>query len=376
MKKKKIIIMLILLVFIFIVGISFYVFYNSKSIKVILKKNLNYEINSDIYNVDGISKILNGEIISKKKMINSSKLGKVTINIKLKDYFKNVINYSYFITIIDTVSPVIECEDVISITEGDEIDLLSNVKVTDNSMEDIKASVNGDFDINKVGVYELTYIAKDSSGNEGKKDFKLEVKEKEKIVSNNVNENRTFTTSKGFKAEVIDGITYINGTLIANKSYSLPSSYNPGGLTGEFNDAFNKMASAAASDGLNIYVVSGFRSYNYQNNLYNNYVNQDGRDLADTYSARPGHSEHQTGIAADINMVDSDFEFTDEGRWLNDNAYKYGFILRYPKGKTSETGYIFEPWHYRYVGVDLATKLYNNGDWISLENYFGISSEY
>ncbi len=75
-------------------------------------------------------------------------------------------------------------------------------------------------------------------------------------------------------------------------------------------------------------------------------------------------------------MVADSFEYTAEGKWLNDNAYKYGFILRYPKGKTSETGYIFESWHYRYVGVDLATKLYNGGNWISLEDYFGITSQY
>ena len=136
------------------------------------------------------------------------------------------------------------------------------------------------------------------------------------------------------------------------------------------------MANAASSAGLSIRVVSGFRSYNTQNNLYNNYVNRDGRAAADTYSARPGHSEHQTGLAADINLVDDSFEYTSEGQWLNNNAYKYGFILRYPKGKTSETGYIYESWHYRYVGVDLATKLYNGGNWISLENYFGITSQY
>ena len=78
----------------------------------------------------------------------------------------------------------------------------------------------------------------------------------------------------------------------------------------------------------------------------------------------------------DINMVDDSFENTAAGKWLFNNAYKYGFCLRYPKGKTNETGYMYESWHYRYVGVDLATKLYNNGNWITLENYFGITSEY
>ena len=254
------------------------------------------------------------------------------------------------------------------------MDLKSKAKVSDNSKEKIKASIEGDYDSNKVGSYKLNFVAKDSSGNVAKKEFTLEVMEKEKAALNSG--NGSFTTSKGFKGKVIDGVTYINGILIANKTYSLPSSYYPGGLTNEFNEAFNQMKSAASSEGINIYVVSGFRSYNTQNTLYNNYVNRDGRDEADTYSARPGHSEHQTGLAADFNMVDDDFEYTAEGKWLNDNAYKYGFILRYPKGKTGETGYIYESWHYRYVGVDLASKLYNGGNWISLESYFGITSQY
>ena len=102
----------------------------------------------------------------------------------------------------------------------------------------------------------------------------------------------------------------------------------------------------------------------------------DGKALADTYSARPGHSEHQSGLAIDINMADSAFDSSPEAKWLNDNAYKYGFILRYPKGKDNITGYMYESWHFRYVGTELANKLYNDGNWITLEEYFGIDSKY
>ena len=164
--------------------------------------------------------------------------------------------------------------------------------------------------------------------------------------------------------------------MIVNKSYPIPSSYNPGGLTSEFNNAFSSMQQAAQADGIGIWVISGFRSYNTQNTLYNNYAARDGYAAADTYSARPGHSEHQTGLAADINVIDDDFGETPEGKWLNDNAWKYGFILRYTKDGVGETGYKYEPWHFRYVGTDLATKLYNNGNWITMENYFGITSQY
>ena len=136
------------------------------------------------------------------------------------------------------------------------------------------------------------------------------------------------------------------------------------------------MQAAAKADGLNIYISSGFRSYSYQKNLYNNYVNRDGVVAADTYSARAGHSEHQSGLAFDVNTINDSFANTEEGKWLNDNCYKYGFILRYPKGKSDETGYQYEPWHFRYVGVELAEKLYNNGNWITVEDYFGITSKY
>ena len=99
-----------------------------------------------------------------------------------------------------------------------------------------------------------------------------------------------------------------------------------------------------------------------------------------TYSARPGHSEHQTGLAMDILTSSTSESKTPQFKpaldWLADNAYKHGFILRYPEGKNHITGYIFEPWHYRYVGTELAEILYNNGDWITLEEYFGIDSAY
>ena len=136
------------------------------------------------------------------------------------------------------------------------------------------------------------------------------------------------------------------------------------------------MKSAAKEENLDIFISSGYRSYNRQKTLYNNYVSNDGKEEADTYSARPGHSEHQSGLALDVNTVDDSFANTEEAKWLVENCYKYGFILRYPKGKSNETGYKYEPWHFRYVGEDLATKLYNNGNWITMENYFGITSTY
>lgn len=175
------------------------------------------------------------------------------------------------------------------------------------------------------------------------------------------------------KMEVIDGITYFDGVMIANKTYTLPASYNPG-VQPVAMDAFYDMQAAAAADGISLWILSSFRSYEDQDVIYNRYVAQDGRDAADTYSSRPGHSDHQTGYTFDLNSLEQDFQYDPAGKWLDKNCYKYGFIIRYPKGKESSTGYMYEPWHVRYIGVDLATKVTQSG--LSLEEYFGITSQY
>ena len=207
------------------------------------------------------------------------------------------------------------------------------------------------------------------------------------VPSGNVVSNGT--TSKGFKIQEINGATYIDGVLIANKTYALPQDFIPTNPDQPVNadrsstcldktlmSAWKIMLKDATAKGLNIYISSGYRSYNYQVNVYNRYVKSDGAAVADTYSSRPGNSEHQTGLCFDLNTIEDSFQYTNEGKWINDNCYKYGFCIRFPKGKDSATGYQYESWHLRYVGVDLATKLYNNGDWLSLEEYFGITSQY
>lgn len=269
-------------------------------------------------------------------------------------------------------SPKITFKEIITTQVGEKIDLLQGVKVTSSNGETIDASVEGNYDFNKEGEYHLYYVAKSANGNITKEPFTLKVTKKDE---NTINDKNHFTTSKGFQGEVIDGVTYIEGTLIVNKTYSLPSTYGSG-LTEETKKAFAKLKSAALLDGFDIYIASGFRSYERQVTLYNNYVARDGKSAADTYSARPGYSEHQSGLTFDVNEVSDKFHGTPEANWLSDNCYKYGFILRFPNGKEQETGYKYESWHFRYVGEELAEKLYNNGDWLTLEGYFGITSEY
>ena len=185
-------------------------------------------------------------------------------------------------------------------------------------------------------------------------------------------------TKKKYVLAEKDGATYVvtpyGYTLIANKTYSLPASYAPGDLTAECSAAFREMQKGAARSGIDLYIVSGYRSYYLQQSIYSRYCARDGRAEADTYSARPGHSEHQSGLAMDLNSLYASFAYTAEGRWLAANAYKYGFIIRYPKGKQSVTGYVYEPWHVRYLGKELAADVYSSG--LCLEEYFGITSSY
>ena len=134
--------------------------------------------------------------------------------------------------------------------------------------------------------------------------------------------------------------------------------------------AFENMSKEANKENLKIIAMSTYRSYEYQVNLYNNYAKSDGKAAADTYSGRPGNSEHQTGLAVDVYNQDETYtnkKKTEEYIWMQDNAYKYGFILRFPKGKEKETGYEFESWHYRYVGKNIAKIIKENN--ISLEEY-------
>lgn len=171
----------------------------------------------------------------------------------------------------------------------------------------------------------------------------------------------------------VTNATYIQGILIANKTYALPSDYNPG-VDPTANSALNEMINGAAADGVSLWIASSFRSYEKQAALYNNYVARDGKAEADRYSARPGHSEHQTGLAFDLNSLEQSFGETKEGKWIAANCWKYGFILRYPQNKEAQTGYMYEPWHVRYVGYDVAKNVYNSG--LCLEEYLGITSVY
>ncbi len=176
----------------------------------------------------------------------------------------------------------------------------------------------------------------------------------------------------------------IQNLILVNKNNELESKYEPEDLVlikdnkgkdilikKQVEKSYQKLYKDALKQGINISVISGYRSYEYQKNIYERNVKKDGEEIANSYSAKPGESEHQTGFAIDIGSGKCDleqcFEDTKEGKWLFENAHKYGFILRYPKNKTDITGYIYEPWHYRYVGINNAKAIYDSQ--VTLEEY-------
>lgn len=168
---------------------------------------------------------------------------------------------------------------------------------------------------------------------------------------------------------------YIDGILVVNKDYCIPKDYKSE-KEGESLEAFAKMKEAAKEDGIILNIRSGHRSYHTQVSLFNKYAKRDGIEAANTYSAKPGFSEHQTGLAYDFTGRNTNrvpgiwFDNTPEAKWLYENAHEYGFILRYPKNKEHITGYIYESWHYRYIGTE-HSKNFNMND-LTLEEYLGL----
>ena len=185
----------------------------------------------------------------------------------------------------------------------------------------------------------------------------------------------TTTTVETSNAEpVFNGSYYsIKGKyddiIVVNKKYPLSATYNPG-ENATAKEAFTRLRNDMIAQGLNVgYGYSGFRSYSTQANLYQNYVNRDGQAAADRYSARPGYSEHQTGLAYDLtDKAGNLLEDARASQWLKDNAHNYGFVVRYQPGKEASTGFMEETWHVRHIGKE-AKEVHDSG--LTLEEYFG-----
>jgi zinc D-Ala-D-Ala carboxypeptidase len=188
---------------------------------------------------------------------------------------------------------------------------------------------------------------------------------------------------RDFKISKDPHYLYRSITILINKEFGLPQDFVPKDLVKadmplsprsnfpyvrrDAHDALKAMFEVASNDGIELWFHSGYRSYQAQKQLYDNYVQRYGQGRADIFSAKPGHSEHQSGLAIDITSPSSSGPFdmafgsSIEGIWVAKNAHNFGFIVRYPEDKTEITGYMYEPWHLRYVGIPLATQLYESG---------------
>ena len=248
--------------------------------------------------------------------------------------------------------------------------------------------------------FALLYLVTDKNKSTNKKNnkenktvSKTKVENEDNTITYKLRTGEEFIkkTKTGKSLTKYQGAYYVDGIMIVNKSYPLDSTYKPSDpykeITSDYlyggdyldktvMESFLKMKEDAKALGYDFWLSSGYRSYKVQVDLYNTYAARDGIDAADTYSARAGYSEHQSGLCFDMNGTNSNFLNTEAGKWTNEHLADYGFILRFPEGKEDETGYEFEAWHYRYVGVELAKKLYNGGNWITLEAYLGVDSKY
>lgn len=354
MKNKFLKLIMIILSSIIIGYLLFYVIIN-----FLIKINLNgsSEVNipyGNTYNDEGVKAYLNNKDVSSKIIIknniNYNKIGKYEIKYYIK-YLGIQKTIKRIVNVVDNEAPTITLkgDNPLYLTYGkDYID--PGYEVFDNYDKELSVEIKGIKEINtkEKGEYLIEYTVTDSSNN-----YTI-------IKRNVIVEDRIV---------VKNGVTYVEGILIVNKKYSVPKDYGSG-VNKEAQSQLTNLQKKAKEAGHNIYLVSGYRSYNHQKNLYNNYVKRNGQAIADTFSAKPGHSEHQTGLAFDVGKVSDSYGETEAGKWLAKNAHLYGFIIRYPKGKEEITGYKYEPWHIRYLGVDIATKVYESG--LCLEEYLNI----
>lgn len=220
----------------------------------------------------------------------------------------------------------------------------------------------------------------------GQEPFKTNHETSENSINKEKNSKQNGTSNK-------IASSFASVQAVVNKEYGLPEDYMPEDLVvpnvpfsfsgtvekshlrKEAAEALEKLFLLAKQDGIQLNAVSGFRSYEYQKGLYANNVKKKGQEHTDRFSAKPGHSEHQTGLTMDVssksanNELELTFANTKEGKWLKENAHRAGFIIRYPKGKEGITGYAYEPWHIRYVG-DIAESIYKKK--LTLEEYMNL----
>ena len=379
--KKKNIIVIILILFILIVSIGFILYFSNNKDSIKLKKlgYNNLEVNEILKLSDNEVNVIINNDYNKNLMfvLSSESYNKDKLDLYLKYINKyNNIDYLKIFNLInnkDTNQNKLD-DYIILIKDYDNVEAIikyvnnykdKNIKLDNTTLSLINEKY---FVYNNLDRY-IKYI---------KENDNLEFKEVITRVNSNLDykfydDSKEADLSKGMYT-LVNKYFYLKNDYIPENLVTVDRNYsiNNTKLNKDALDNFIKLSDKAKENNLTLKITTAYRDYNFQSILYNNYVNADGVKNADTYSARPGYSEHQLGYSVDLtNTTYSDFgnfENTEEYKWLLENAHKYGFIQRYPKDKEYITGYQFESWHYRYVGNDVATYIYEND--ITYEEYY------
>lgn len=384
MKKKGIIIIILITILIILITAAFLIFniknkitfyINGKEVenysqKVEYSDNIDYSTNAIKLTAKKNDKDITKQIKYNKVKITKLKTYKITYEVEGKQFV-------YEMKVVDTSAPEITGESTYTIKQGETFDQ-ANLKLIaiDNFDKEIsdKITTEDSVDTSTPGEYTLTFKVSDSSNNTAEFKCIVTVEAKEEKTNNPVKENNNYTQSN---INIVNNPNDI--TVMINKYNYLPDGWAPndlvsiGGnhyLRAEAASSLNQMRQAAINSGIPFNVVSSYRSQAYQTSLYNNYFAVDPIN-APFYSAYPRTSEHELGLAIDISYdysLHSDLQNSALGQWMMQHAHEYGWIMRYPYGKTDITGYVFEAWHYRYVGTSLATQLRNNG--LTMEEFY------
>lgn len=362
-KNNKKMILILIIVIILILSLVYILMpknygYNKKAIEVFKENDLYEQIKDKKIYSKTLEEAINQNSFSKEYFLEY-------LDIKYiddKDFISNInklLNLGYSSKDINAIYEKIPNSVSIISTSKYNKDIINIMNLSYFRIDNLKRYL--DYDIMEVkSIYDISNI---------KKDFNYE----DVVTYVNANLDKEYYSSDNLisneDASKID--------VLVNKYHKLDENYEPSDLTiidskyasgtqklrKEAQIKFEEMASDMAKENLKIYAGSTYRSYTYQKGLYDRYVKKDGFAAAETYSARSGYSEHQLGLAVDI--VNGKWDYLSENDkeydYLVKNSYKYGFILRYPRGSEYVTGYMFEDWHFRYLGVELATKVFNSG---------------
>lgn len=362
-KNNKKMILILIIVIILILSLVYILMpknygYNKKAIEVFKENDLYEQIKDKKIYSKTLEEAINQNSFSKEYFLEY-------LDIKYiddKDFISNInklLNLGYSSKDINAIYEKIPNSVSIISTSKYNKDIINIMNLSYFKIDNLKRYL--DYDIMEVkSIYDISNI---------KKDFNYE----DVVTYVNANLDKEYYSSDNLisneDASKID--------VLVNKYHKLDENYEPSDLTiidskyasgtqklrKEAQIKFEEMASDMAKENLKIYAGSTYRSYTYQKGLYDRYVKKDGFAAAETYSARSGYSEHQLGLAVDI--VNGKWDYLSENDkeydYLVKNSYKYGFILRYPRGSEYITGYMFEDWHFRYLGIELATKVFNSG---------------